>query len=238
MATRYSKDKLLRDVRVIIAENEQLDPLIEMEDTMALERDTLLKTLVPIAIDKIHAIAPVEMLTDIAVDLKALDWKNTDVSSKIAELPDDFLRLVYVKAKNWRKGVIDVVDEESDEYMDMHSPMDVERPTIYDPVAAVTKSSFTEGEGRGGNFVEISPIGDDVIVRYIPKTLDDSGNGEGGDEDVENDGLLIAGECYWCIVYTIANLYFVSVNDNGRAEMMAKEAADVIQSYKDKVSKK
>lgn len=236
-----SKDRLLRDVRVVISENEYLEPLIAEGDQMALERDTLLETLVTVAIDKVHSMAPLEMLSDVTNKAEGLEWKVTESGSKIAELPEDFMRLTYVRAREWKKGVLEFVNEESATYMRFSSAQAGVRPTIYNPAAAMVKSSFAGEDGKLGNYIEVCPGGADILVSYIPK-CEENTDGEGGAGDGQDAGngagLIVADECYWCVVYTIANLYFVSVNDNARAEMMAKEAADVIMRYTAKVKEK
>lgn len=231
-------EDILRDVRVVIGENENIQPLIEMQDDMALERDTLLKTLIAPAIDKVHKLANGKMLRGVTEEITELSWNTNDQYCAFCNIPKDVLFVSYVKAPMWDRAVVDFIEGYTQEYdlcRDSHAGL---RPTNHFPAAAI------EPADDGGWRLEVYPKTFDVsgsagepLNTGVKPAADAAGTGaapvvrgvkkaKAGKDKEDKETWAIADECYWATIYNIASLYYLSINEAQRAEDMAKEAAE------------
>lgn len=217
----YTSD-ILRDVRVIIGENENIQPLLDEGDDMVLERDTLLSTLIGSAIDKVHRLATSRMMRGLSVTAEGLEWHYDDRCCQWCELPDEMLFVSYVWLRGWDRPVTTFIDDYTQEYDMCRSEYSGVRPTETYPACAILPSH------NGGMRLEAYPKedeGTDIVVRYIPKASESL--------DAEGRGSYAIGEdCYWAVIYTIASLYYLSTDNSARAKDMATEAADRLTNNK------
>ena len=211
----YTSD-ILRDVRVVIGENENIQPLIETTDDMALERDTLLKTLIASAIDKVHGLATPKMMRDMTEEATDLAWQYDDKYCQWCELDNRILFLSYVWIEGWDRPVTTFIDDYTQEYDMCRAAQAGVRPTETYPACAILPHK------GGGMKLEAYPKEGEaakIVVRYTPKA----------EEKVGEDGrgtYAISDDCYWAVIYTIASLYYLSTDNAQRAKDMATEAAD------------
>lgn len=210
----YTSD-ILRDVKVIIGENENIQPLIDEGDDMSLERDTLLKTLIASAIDKVHRLATANMMRDMTEEAANLDWRYDDKYCQWCELDDDILYISYVWVNGWDRPVTTFINDFTQEYDMCRAAQAGVRPTVTYPACAILPHK------GGGMKLEAYPkeMDAETVVRYIPKakeTQDAQGRGQ----------YAIGSDCYWAVIYTIASLYYLSTDNSQRAKDMAAEAAD------------
>ena len=216
----YTSD-ILRDVKVIIGENENIQPLIDEGDDMALERDTLLKTLIASAIDKVHRLATARMMRGVTEEAVGLEWKYDDRYCQWCELDNDMLYVSHVWVKGWDRPVTTFISDYTQEYDMCRAAQAGVRPTETYPACAILPHV------GGGMKLEAYPkeVDAETVVRYVPKakeSVDENGTGT----------YAIGEDCYWAVIYTIASLYYLSVNDSARAKDMASEAAERLTENK------
>jgi len=208
------KSKIIEDVKVILDENEHVFGTLDVEGNISdpdqLQTDTIIARLIDTAIDAVNQVAPLGMLSDIAVQAKELEWVDFNAYCSRAEMPSDFLRIAYLKLKDWRRGTTEFLDEDDELYAEFFAEQAGVRPTRIWPAAAIVTSD-TESHLDVVGCPRSS--GEGVKMRYIRKSE-------------ENDGdYTIASQCYWATIYMIAKLYYVTLGEKERASMMEEEVA-------------
>lgn len=228
-----SISEIIRKVKVILDENENITNGFlaannTIEDPDQLQTDDIIRTLIPIAVDKVHKAASIDMLDDVITTLGSssgsggsLYWSSFDKYCSKANLPSDFIKIAYVKLSGWKRGAVDVLDEISPKYAEFFSDLAGVRPsTIYPAVAVVSGDRglevvacprTSESGGYGG------------VIRYVAKA-NESG-----------DSINVASKCYNALLYCIAYLYYVTINEKQRAEMMAKECVELLNISQQKL---
>lgn len=212
------KSKIIEDVKIILDENERtygsLDIGGDIPDADQLETDRLIGRLIHVAIDAVNKIAPLDYLAGAftKADSAVLNWEVMNMYCQKAVLPGNFTRLVYVRLPGWQRGTSDFHEENDQLYAQFFSKYAGVRPTALYPAAAVIV-----GEEPGTLEVVCCPrqSGEgDGKVMYVATA-------ESGD-DVES--YAISDKCYWAVVYYVAHLYYVTLNESGRAALMETEA--------------
>lgn len=209
--SKYDITTILKDVRVILGENENIDNLLEdigvNDDQLATERDTLLTSLVCKAIDRVHLTAPLEMVSDAAESI------TTTLTGNKASLDNTFLRLYAVKMKSWDIPVSTAIGIDDEEYLKYHSRFGV-KPSAKHPAAAIVPSST-------GLVLEPFPCTTGDTYEYV-KVI------KMAQEDTSSKKVKIATACYNAVLYMIANLYYVSIDETQKAKAMANEVAEML----------
>lgn len=208
----YSIDNILKDVRVILGENEDIGNLLEdsgiNDDQLATERDTLLTSLVCKAIDRVHLTAPLEMVSDASVDMNPLP--SVVGTNMFVTLPKEFLRLYAVKMKSWDVPVSTAIGIDDDEYLKYHSRFGV-KPSAKHPSVAIVPSK---------NGLSLEPYPSESTVYDYAKIIKMA--------SVASNKVGIAKACYDAVLYMIANLYYVSIDETQKAKAMANEVAEIL----------
>lgn len=215
--SRIVKDKgtIINEVKIILDQNESDSELIAENDIDQLTTDELIEHLLYNALERVYSIAPLGLLADVAKVYKNPEWDSeSDKYAQITDAPDDYLRLIYVKLKGWDKGVTSFIDEEDPLYFEYRSPYVGIRPTIDDPGVAVVYSD----EGEGMKIQCYPKTGEGGVIRYISSS-----------DAFDGDEITIAGLVYQGFLYTVANLYYVSLGQENLAKMMAAEAEQALR---------
>lgn len=216
---KYKIEDIKKDVRKILAENENISDMLDdasIDDNIVFERDEIIENLVCKAIDRVHLYAPHNLLSGASVSATTTEnWIDSDDYCKMLNLPDDFLRLVFVRLSSWRVPVYTTTEVETDEYNQARSPFNIMRPSPRHPMVAIvsTDNGLTLEAYPKPN---ISNGGTNNC--YIVTKAEVDGNNE----------VIIADNCYNAVIYTIANLYYVSINENDKAKSTAEEVADIL----------
>lgn len=213
MAQRSS---IIEAVKIILDENEKvfgtLDLGGEISDPDQLETDTLIGGLIARAIDAVCRIAPLDYLAGAFTQAEAtvLNWQDYDDYCSMATLPESFTRVVYVRLGGWKRGVAQFIAEDDPLYAEFFSQFSGVRPTKLYPGAAIVTS-----ETPGRLDVVCCPRGTatDGLVYYVPAA-------ETGDDVTE---YAIADKCYDAVLYYIAHLYYLTLGDSSRSDMMLQE---------------
>lgn len=226
--------KIKQDVRVILYRNEGYDTLTDVEGLENIDNlkvDELIDTLIGVAVDKVYALAPTWMLGEIASTIDdggedgegSIGWSDEeDEYASIAHAPNDMLRIVMVKLPKWKKPVTDMTNFDDALYAEYRSEFEGVRPTNLYPAVAVgpnwdgdgirieayPKGAFPEGDAKKPS------------VRYIRK-FDAA-------QDIDGDNVALAGRVYYSVLYYIASLFYVSIGEKGRADMMEAEAIKLL----------
>lgn len=212
----FSIDTIKADVRNVLAENEDIQSLLAddgiLDDQLVAERDTLIESLICKAVDRVHVAAPYNFVRGVEV-LNTNSWNDLDEYSKRINLPNDFLRLGFVRLGNWRVPVYTAIDADKEEYTQARSPFSIMRPNPRHPLVAIVKTE------------------DGLTLEAYPKCKDGTNScyyvqkSKISDESKE---VSIADDCYYAAIYMIANLYYVSINEPDKAKAMAEEVAEIL----------
>lgn len=216
-----TKDKqtIVREVKVILDQNQNSEELLNDGDIDQLTTDELIGQLIGMALERVYTLAPMGILADVAKEYEGVTWDNDcDKYAQVADVPDDYLRLVYVKLQGWDKGVTSFVEEEDALYSEYRSSYAGIRPTADDPGVAIVYS-----EEDGGLKIQCYPkTGKNGVVKYVSKSITEDKNGEYG----------ISGLAYQGFLYTVANLFYVSLGLDNMAKMMSDEASQALRLNK------
>lgn len=109
MTTRVSMEELIKDVRIALDENADQSSYIQ-SNADNLELDDIIRAKLPEAARDVTESADVEMLEP---ETMATELTVTEGGGKLT-VPDDFLRLVSLKMKEWNRSVTVVAGEGSD----------------------------------------------------------------------------------------------------------------------------
>lgn len=218
MAKRnYNSDEIVRAVKIIIDENEESAGLAGIRDTDQLQTDIILHSLIPHALNRLAEVAPEDVLADMTVLLdegaSSLHPLGNKGYGKYVIAPDDMLRVVSVYCNDWEQPVREFLTGTEEAYYMQRSPFAGVRGSVYDPVVAVVNNPVGPGTR-----VELYTTGEDrLYMVYLPDFT--AGEGDVSDWD-------LTGRIYGALLYMIASLYFITIDENDRAEVMAREAAE------------
>ena len=248
MARKFWKTKdIVTEVKIILDENDSSEPLLMSGDIKQLKTDELIEHLIGTAIDRIVAQAPLSMLVNMAVDANPsdLNWDKTDPYCVKSVMPTNMARLMYVRLKSWQRGVVDIINDTDDKYLEYRSDFAGIRPDTLDPGVALRP-------GFGGNVeIECYPSGDTdmAMIKYIPVAeemdsdaeqqpgADAPGTGAGWPDGetsgtgADGKGFVVTSQIKRAVLYMVANLYYVSLGEANRAELMAGQVKDIIGLY-------
>ena len=217
MAT-YTKEQLLKDVRIILDQNETSELLDGFEDTDQLQTDDIILACLKYAFDRVINIAPIWMLKEWMVTVsKLVDSRmhNTQAQyGKMLKLDFDFLRIVSVMCEGWEQAEYEIHEPTEPLYRMMKSPLKGVRGNSGRPVVFLSVDPAETTEKGANHLLEIYDADTDaekVYVCYIPK--------------VEvSDEMTIPSLIYQAIVYTTASLYYTTLGQSDMAKAMSEEA--------------
>lgn len=215
-------EELKREVRIALSENENVSPLLvddgSMDDRLQLGRDALIDSLITKAIDKVNTLAPIAMVACLAEELNDAEWMFDDKYCDYTNLPNDFLRFVSAKYDNWDKPVYNPIDQDSELYQWQRSDFASIRASKKRPVVAIVPDNF-----NGGLRAELFPKDEDAdspSFKYIKQAVIEH------DEEEGLDIVAMSPTCKNAVVYTIASLYYITINEPEMGQRMAAEAAE------------
>lgn len=201
----YQLDRIKQDVRVCMDRNQIDTALITDSDEETLSLDTIIESKVLEAVERVHRDAPYYKLHH----GHNLDGKNAEVywgemESGWVLLPDDFMRLVVFEMSDWERPVYAAITPADPLYTKQSSRVKAIRGTAQRPVCAIA----VRQEGKVLEFwsckSEEATVSRAVYMPY-PR-IDEYG------------GVDISEQCYDAVVYTIAGLVAMSVEEGEKAQ--------------------
>lgn len=194
----YSIEDIVKDVRILIDENEDNERLIAEDDEVANNTDTISKAMIIHSIDQVHLIAPLWRVAEISVET------TVDLSDKRGAIPEYYLRYVYAKADDWAYKVFEPIDQESDEYKMQFSEFEGIKGSAEKPVVAIVPDQLQ----KSGLGIEVYSTEENTIsLVYVKKAS--------AETDAE---LKISILCYQAVLNMIAKNYMINVNEPDRAK--------------------
>lgn len=238
-------ESIKRDVMTILYRNEEHHELVGvdgMESFDNLKAEELVSKLIVPAMNRVYMFAPMGMLGGALsvstsgagtsgegddADLVDVRWDGEeDEYALVGHLSDSILRVMTVKLDGWARPVSSFITTDDDLYDQCRSPFEGIRPNIYYPTVVLGLDLM-----NGGSRIEAYPksgVKEDGTVNarlvYV-KRFDAS---DVKTDDSGNSVLEVAGACYDSLLYTIAELWYTSLGDKARADMMAAEAAQML----------
>lgn len=212
---------ILHDVRVILDQNaEGYDVPDVGEYTLEMD-DIIVKSIVP-AVQWAHMNAPL-------TKLKGVDFSSQPIDGNAIQLPDDFMRLVAVRCKNWKRAVSSYYTEDDPYVSQILSGYPGLMPTEEKP-ALVLRHDGDEAylllyPYAGDESSDESTDGDEMEKAfYIPipviQGLDDSDESE--DTQYQTASIEIESAVYDAFLYYLAHLVKLSYNEDNKFEEQAK----------------
>ena len=204
-------------MRTLLDEQRDNTALIDDGDVITVETDAIIWSYITQAVDEVHLQAQAWLINDVVSRaLLTLDEETTG-TGKHAALPDDFLRLVRVKAGDWQQAVYDAIDPDSEEYLQQSSRWAGVRGNTERPVVAVVPGD-RESSANNSNALrlEVWTTGEsDITVDYVQRAqISDNADPE----------VTIAEHCYRPLLYTLAKHYLLTVGDTNKAALFGAAA--------------
>ena len=206
------KETILKDVRVLLDEQRENAALIEDEDPISVETDTILWSYVTQAVDEVHLsaqswmVAPVSVSSDIALS----DYRK----GKKGSLPVDFLRMIKLSAEDLNADVYEPISEDSDEYLQQQSKWAGVRGNADRPVAAILPNHTGENSGLALEVYGTKLSSCNLL--YIKRAT------------VSDDAIDIAPMCYRSVLYTMAKHYLLTIGDSEKAALFGLTAGGLV----------
>lgn len=212
--TDYDVSDLVKEVKVILDRNQESAEMIA-DDTDTLTQDEIIRGVLPDAARAIEAIAPASKLGDVSTSTESTSWTK-DGAAYIGQmsLPDDLLRLVRVKASDWKRSG-EIIADTDEKYRYQQNPYVRGNPQR--PIAVLVHNGGTA-------MLELYTSGTDnatVDLSYVASPTEK--NGKIGLPDALKDA----------IVYMAAYLTCVSLGDTQTAagyRTTAYELAGIVES--------
>ena len=219
--TSITKSELIRQVRIVLDQNEDNGVLSgAFEDTDQLQTDDIIEQCLQYAIDRVLDMAPLWMIPELISRMESdVTARSYGKYGKKCEAPEDMYRPVSMLCTDWEQQVYEFTDKLSPVYAMQKSEFGGIRGNIYDPVVALVTDPIAND---GKLYFEIYDTGEqNAYISYVKKLE--------VDDDMEIPSLILQ-----AIVYTTANLYYVTLGNSNMAEMMAAEAKEALKKYDDK----
>lgn len=186
----YQVERMMRDVRVALDENNRSVSLLTEGDPDTLSQDELIRSKIEDAVRRVHKEAPVHMLESGHHFGDAVYWG--DQCSGWVPLPEDFLRLTGFRMSDWERAVYMAISADDPEYAQQRSRFKGIRGTAQRPVCAIV----TRPDGLALEFYSCRT--EEAYVAqgtYQPEARIDT-----------DGGIDISERCYRAAVYMAASL--------------------------------
>lgn len=207
----YAKTDIMRDVRIILEQNQTETALIA-SDANTLELDDVIAQKIIHAARMVLEICPTRLVDNTiyaSVSTQGTRLENGFFKHTIAE-PEDFLRLAWLRMSEWRVPVRSLVTDDSEEYSRANSQYRGVGGNPERPIAAEVLNA------DGGNSIECYsteyPTGD-VEWAYIEKPEWTAGS-DGA------DALDFSSRLYYSLLYQVAGLVAITYKDENHAQTM------------------
>ena len=184
----YDISELIKDIRIILDENETSDKLILLKDADTLSLNEIIQSKIVDAARMIEMSAPVNMLQTGENFGDAVYW-NDDYSGWII-LPDDFMRLIEFKMSDWKRPVYNPITESDPSYYQQKSAWSGIRGNPQDPIVAITMRP----EGKILEFYSCDSKVDVEAATYVQRPI------------IRDRGIELCELCHSAIKYYTAAL--------------------------------
>lgn len=209
----YQIDRIIKDVRVCLDQNETNEALLTSGDIDTLSLDEIIKSKILEAVERVHLNAPSYLLEGGHNFGDAIYWR--ELESGWVLLPQDFMRLVVFEMDDWEQAVYQAISTDDPEYEKQRSRFKGIRGTAQRPVCVIA----IRPEGRVLEFYSCKST-DATVSRamYIPYPEID-----------EYGGVDISERCYKAVVYTVASLTLITLGEAERGNMLSEVAKTFLQ---------
>lgn len=200
-------EEITHDVRMLIDENEDNSLLISETDEVANGTDEIIRKSIIPAIDRVNAIAPTELLSDVTetTTLTLTPHKK----GKAAAAPEHMHRFIYADAQDWDTVLYEAISNTDERYEMQSSEFAGIRGSASRPVVALVP-----GGGKKLRLEVYSTAQNDLTLGYVKRASMTAGKVE------------IAEAVYEAALCEVARYYMVSVGEAERAryyEQLAME---------------
>ena len=219
----YQVDKIVREVRVCMGENISSTSLLSAADAETLSLDTIIKSKIVEAVERVHKVAPYWLLEQ-GHNLEdaegvALYWG--DMNSGWIRLPGDFMRLVVFEMDDWERPVYKAISVDSPEYAKQRSRHAGIRGTAERPVCAIEVRPYGRVLAFYSCKSHLARVRRGVYIPY-PRI-----------ELVEVSGTYvksvdISERCYTAVVYTVAGLTLATQGEAEQSKAMLAMAEGML----------
>lgn len=209
----YTKEEIMRDVRVCLDQNMTSEQLFQEGDIETLALDDIIKSKILEAVERVHGIAPVYLLEEGHSFGDAVYWG--DQESGWVLLPQDFMRLIVFEMSDWERSVYEAISTSSAEYALQRQKIKALRGTYQRPVCAIG----IRPEGKVLEFYSCKS--EEAYVsraQYMPYPKIDA-----------DGGVDISERCYTAVIYTIAALVLTTYGEIEKASSLTELAKTKIQ---------
>lgn len=213
----YSIQDIIKDVRIALEENEVSSPFVVIEDNDTLSLNAIITQKLTHAVRSVTSDAPSKLLDGGKAFASTINWETgtTGKGMGYTSLPDDFMRLVIFQMSDWRRPVIDPIQDSDYSYFLQKSKFSGIRGGVDKPVCAIT--TYSSGKVLefysciGGNVVTVK------VAKYISYPSIDSGS------------IDICPKLYIPVIYYTAGLALTTYKDNDQASKLFTIAKDYIK---------
>lgn len=211
----YSVQDIIKEVRKALDENEVNESLLDDSDTLSL--NAIIEQKIPDAVRSVTESAPSRLLDGGVEFASTLNWES-GVAGKgmgYTVLPGDFMRLVIFQMNDWRRPVVQPIEDTDPMYFLQKSKFSGIRGGIDKPVCAIT----TYPIGKVMEFY--SCVGGASVAIKVAKYL--------SYPSVKNGNIDICKHLFTPVVYYTAGLVCMTYKDNQQAESLFAIANDYLK---------
>lgn len=209
----YQIDRIIKDVRVCLDQNETNEALLTSGDIETLSLDEIIKSKILEAVERVHLNAPSYLLEGGHNFGDAIYWR--ELESGWVLLPQDFLRLVVFEMSDWEQAVYTAISTDDPDYEKQRSRFKGVRGTAQKPVCAIA----IRPEGKVLEFYSCKSTDAQVSrAMYIPYPEID-----------EYGGVDISERCYKAVVYTAASLTLMTYGEVEKGNALSEVAKTFLQ---------
>lgn len=209
----YPVGKIMRDVRVVLDENQAGDRLIAEKDADTLSLNEIIRSKIEEAARRVETDAPVYLLEEGHDFGDAVYWG--EMESGWVLLPDDFMRLIVFEMSDWERAVFTAISPADPEYGLQRQRVKALRGTAQRPVCAIVNRS----EGKALEFYSCKS--EDAYVRraqYLPYPRID-----------RDGGIDICERCYTAVVYAAASLISLTLGEADKSAAFSEVSKTALQ---------
>lgn len=211
----YSVQDIIKDVRKALDENEVNMSFIE--DVYTLSLDAIIEQKIPDAVRSVTGAAPSRLLDGGVAFATMLNWDSGAAGKGMGytSLPDDFMRLVVFQMNDWRRPVVEPIEDTDPVYFLQKSKFPGIRGGIDKPVCAITTYAtgkvFEFYSCVGGNSSAVK------VARYLPFP------------SIKDRAIDICKHLYTPVIYYIAGLVSCTYKEKEHGDVLFAIANDYLK---------
>ena len=210
----YSVQSIISEVRKALDENSTSALLIDDNETLTL--DAIITQKIPDAVRSVTKAAPSRLLDGGISFASTLIWSSgtTGIGMASTVLPDDFMRLIIFQMSDWKRPVLEPIEDTDPTYFLQKSKFSGIRGNVDKPVCAITTYSI-------GKVMEMysSVEGDSVNVK-MAKYL--------AYPEIVDGNISICKKLYTPVIYYIAGLVCATFKDKTQSDILMSISKDYI----------